>query len=288
LLEFERQAWEQGHERLAGVDEAGRGPLAGPVAIAEAAPNNEAAQAYGVDLAKKRRLDPDELRLNIRAMLRRMGEAGPAARVDQMDMFGLSPELQAWKQQAEAEAKWVRERVTGLRERLAAIRGAAKNPAVARREGVDVRDERGIAERVRQLADELARWEAYDQHPDLLEEMRVGIKEGQGPEAEGRRSKGGASVVAEGPVPGAVPVAAGSVPGQAPAVEGRPPDAGVFTLEGVGRDVTRAEDEARIRKKLPAVASSVVLCIERRSIGFSLLFTVCIGFWGDWGNRELA
>lgn len=31
MLQFERQFWEQGHCRLAGVDEAGRGPLAGPV-----------------------------------------------------------------------------------------------------------------------------------------------------------------------------------------------------------------------------------------------------------------
>lgn len=31
MLEHERQAWEAGVQRLAGVDEAGRGPLAGPV-----------------------------------------------------------------------------------------------------------------------------------------------------------------------------------------------------------------------------------------------------------------
>ncbi len=34
MLQFERQAWEQGAVRLAGVDEAGRGPLAGPVVAA--------------------------------------------------------------------------------------------------------------------------------------------------------------------------------------------------------------------------------------------------------------
>lgn len=34
MLQFERQAWVQGHTRLAGVDEAGRGPLAGPVMAA--------------------------------------------------------------------------------------------------------------------------------------------------------------------------------------------------------------------------------------------------------------
>ena len=34
MLQFERQAWEQGYRRLAGIDEAGRGPLAGPVVAA--------------------------------------------------------------------------------------------------------------------------------------------------------------------------------------------------------------------------------------------------------------
>lgn len=34
LLEFEYKAWEQGFVRVAGVDEAGRGPLAGPVVAA--------------------------------------------------------------------------------------------------------------------------------------------------------------------------------------------------------------------------------------------------------------
>jgi ribonuclease HII len=34
LLQFERQAWASGYQRPAGVDEAGRGPLAGPVVAA--------------------------------------------------------------------------------------------------------------------------------------------------------------------------------------------------------------------------------------------------------------
>jgi ribonuclease HII len=34
LLQYERQAWEQGYRRVAGIDEAGRGPLAGPVVAA--------------------------------------------------------------------------------------------------------------------------------------------------------------------------------------------------------------------------------------------------------------
>ncbi len=34
MLQFERQYWNSGLRRLAGVDEAGRGPLAGPVVAA--------------------------------------------------------------------------------------------------------------------------------------------------------------------------------------------------------------------------------------------------------------
>jgi ribonuclease HII len=34
LLYYERQAWERDHQRVAGIDEAGRGPLAGPVVAA--------------------------------------------------------------------------------------------------------------------------------------------------------------------------------------------------------------------------------------------------------------
>jgi ribonuclease HII len=34
VLQFERQVWTSGHEQVAGVDEAGRGPLAGPVVAA--------------------------------------------------------------------------------------------------------------------------------------------------------------------------------------------------------------------------------------------------------------
>ena len=34
LLEFERDLWQQGYSAIAGVDEAGRGPLAGPVVAA--------------------------------------------------------------------------------------------------------------------------------------------------------------------------------------------------------------------------------------------------------------
>jgi ribonuclease HII len=45
LLRFERECWAQGWRRVAGVDEAGRGPLAGPVVAAAVVFTREAAEA---------------------------------------------------------------------------------------------------------------------------------------------------------------------------------------------------------------------------------------------------
>ncbi|PTL77510.1 ribonuclease HII [Vitiosangium sp. GDMCC 1.1324] len=52
LLRFETELWEQGHTHIAGVDEAGRGPLAGPV-VAAAAILPKGWKLEGLDDSKK-------------------------------------------------------------------------------------------------------------------------------------------------------------------------------------------------------------------------------------------
>ncbi|WNG35435.1 ribonuclease HII [Archangium violaceum] len=52
LLRFETELWEQGHTHIAGVDEAGRGPLAGPV-VAAAAILPKGWRLEGLDDSKK-------------------------------------------------------------------------------------------------------------------------------------------------------------------------------------------------------------------------------------------
>ncbi|WNG59463.1 ribonuclease HII [Archangium gephyra] len=52
LLRFENELWEQGHTHIAGVDEAGRGPLAGPV-VAAAAILPKGWKLEGLDDSKK-------------------------------------------------------------------------------------------------------------------------------------------------------------------------------------------------------------------------------------------
>ena len=52
MLAYERLAWQQGYEVLAGVDEAGRGPLAGPV-VAAACILDPSKPIYGLNDSKK-------------------------------------------------------------------------------------------------------------------------------------------------------------------------------------------------------------------------------------------
>jgi ribonuclease HII len=52
LMQFEEQAKAQGFQRIAGVDEAGRGPLAGPV-VAAACVLPESARIEGIDDSKR-------------------------------------------------------------------------------------------------------------------------------------------------------------------------------------------------------------------------------------------
>lgn len=49
MLEFERKLWAEGYPRLAGVDEAGRGPLAGPVVAAAVVFTREFLEAHEHD-----------------------------------------------------------------------------------------------------------------------------------------------------------------------------------------------------------------------------------------------
>ena len=57
MLNFERVLWRSGIERIAGVDEAGTGPLAGPV-VAAAVVFPPHTELFGIDDSK--RLDPDQ------------------------------------------------------------------------------------------------------------------------------------------------------------------------------------------------------------------------------------
>jgi ribonuclease HII len=88
MLDFEKKAWLQGFQCLAGVDEAGRGPLAGPV-VAAACVLDPTRPIYGLDDSKKltpaRRERLYEL-IRQQAIAWHVGMAGPDV-VDQINIL---------------------------------------------------------------------------------------------------------------------------------------------------------------------------------------------------------
>jgi ribonuclease HII len=80
LLEFERQAWERGYRLVAGVDEAGRGPLAGPViAAAVLMERAEAESAWNGSLRGIK--DSKQLSASARGAFYEILRADPAVRL---------------------------------------------------------------------------------------------------------------------------------------------------------------------------------------------------------------
>jgi ribonuclease HII len=91
LLETERALWDQGVELIAGVDEVGRGPLAGPV-IAAAVIFPPGVGIRGVDDSKKLTAEKREsLLLEIRAKALAIGIGGASSReIDRINILRAS------------------------------------------------------------------------------------------------------------------------------------------------------------------------------------------------------
>ena len=56
----------------------------------------------------------------------------------------------------------------GLRQQISAVQGAARNPKLAARMGVDVKDPVAVQMKIAKLKAELARWQNWPMHPDLV------------------------------------------------------------------------------------------------------------------------
>lgn len=87
MLNFERILWKTGVRRVAGVDEVGAGPLAGPV-VAAAVVFPPGAELYGVDDSKK--LDPDtRVRMDTEIRKAAVGIGIGAAEVGEIDRLNI-------------------------------------------------------------------------------------------------------------------------------------------------------------------------------------------------------
>jgi hypothetical protein len=86
------------------------------------------------------------------------------------DMFGFDDSA---IKEAEEMAKIAASKQREIQTRLSAISGAAKNPAVAKAEGIDVKDPEAVQKRIGELRQLKSAWDNWSTSPQLVAEIRA-------------------------------------------------------------------------------------------------------------------
>lgn len=134
------------------------------VAIAQAAPNDKRLQALGMKMVQAGK--PIHAAANSMRAVKAMGGDTVATG----DMFGFDDSA---IKEAEAMARVASAKQRELSEQIAAVQGAAKRPAQAKKLGVDVKDPEGVKKRIVELKAELAEWENWASDPALVQQVRA-------------------------------------------------------------------------------------------------------------------
>ncbi len=134
------------------------------VRIAAAAPNNERLQAVGIKaIADGKTITVAE---NMVKAVRTMTDT---TAVKSGDMFGFDDSALI---EAEALAKKAAAKQAEIQRTLSAVQGAAKNPELAAKEGVDVRDPEAVKRRIGELKEQKQAWNNWHTNPELTAELR--------------------------------------------------------------------------------------------------------------------
>lgn len=163
-----RAGWTIAHsggDALFAAHRAGRITDAAAEAIAQAAPGSDAIQSVGLRAV----MDDRPLQVAVNTM-RAVMAAGVKSSGDQyqVDLFGFDDTALA---EAEAQARRATAEQRALRDRIAAVKGAAMRPAQAKEMGVNVRRPAAVMDQVRTMEAELTRWDSWHQHADLVERV---------------------------------------------------------------------------------------------------------------------
>lgn len=134
------------------------------VAIARAAPGNGPLQAVGARAALDGK--PADYITN----LVHAANAASQGRAETLDLFGRDDSAM---QAIEAQARRAQTIQRGLREQISSVQGAARKPDTARKLGVDVKDPESIRQKIDALRGDLARWDNWPLHPDLVARTRA-------------------------------------------------------------------------------------------------------------------
>ena len=132
--------------------------------IALNAPNNERLQNVGLQAI----MDGKSMQAATNTM---QAVKALAAELDTTtDMFGYDDSL---SKEAQAMEKIATKMQQSINSRLSAITGAAKNPAMAKAEGIDIRDPEAIKRRIDELKAQKAALENWSTSPELVAEIRA-------------------------------------------------------------------------------------------------------------------
>jgi hypothetical protein len=135
-------------------------------AIATTAPGDSALQAVGLRSALS-----GQSATTVANFMRaaKLAAVERAAAGQQGDLFGFDDSA---LREMEKQAKVASAEQRGITDQIAAVRGAAKRPELARKLGVNVKDPNAVLRRVGELQAELARWQNWPMHPDLVAHTR--------------------------------------------------------------------------------------------------------------------
>ncbi len=141
-------------------------------AIAEAAPNSPDVQRAGVNAALFKGSTPDELR-----NITRLAGLGPTRTDVQGDMFGANDTA---LNNAVAVSRLASQKSKNIGQEISAVQNAAKNPEIAKKYDIDIKDPENILLKVAQLKVEKARWDDFAKFPDLIQALQRELNLGGG------------------------------------------------------------------------------------------------------------
>jgi len=131
--------------------------------IAKAAPKDEGLQALGIKALQEGK--SISVAANMMQAVKAIGSEGAGT----VDMFGFDDSAM---KMAESMAKVAAKRQREIQQRVAAVSGAAKNPELAAKEGVSVKDPKAVLAKIEELKKEKERWDSWSTDPELVASIK--------------------------------------------------------------------------------------------------------------------
>jgi DNA repair protein RadC len=131
--------------------------------IALNAPQDPALQAVGIKAIQ------DGKNTNTAVNLVQAVKTMSAERDTTADMFGFD---ESAMREAEEMAKLAARKQKEIQQRLSVMTGASKNPELARKEGIDIKDPDAVRQRIDELRSAKASWDTWSSSPELIGQIR--------------------------------------------------------------------------------------------------------------------